>query len=926
LKKTLGIDLGTTNSVIALLDATDSTLITGRDEQGRMIFPSLIGWHPEQQRLVAGRAAQALRGAGFQPAGRLETCPTTLPLSSVKRFMGLDRRFPLGPQSLTPPEASACVLRLLRDVMARTLDNPRFLLDAAVITMPAYFNHNQIEATRQAGELAGFEVVELLHEPTAAAIYYSWVEHHGDATYLVYDLGGGTFDVSVIRARLGDYEVLSVSGDPFLGGDDFDRMLAAHLIEAGRWTVLDAEGKDKGEAVEPAPLFDPTTPAGAVRFALLVGVAESIKTALTEHDRVERYVPGLAHDDRGRPLALEAIVERSLFQRLIKDKVDRTIDCCHEALARARERAGLRLGDVDHVILVGGSSRVPLVRETVRAAFGDPQLPEHVRNLQPLLHEPDLCVAYGAALRGATHGTRYVFALGGAWDRIGHGDNPGTGTGSGMGTGGLLPVPVPVPDSPVLELHFTSPANTRDTRFQATGVVRLFPPSPGFLEGGSVRIRSLATGLSEEAFLDDRGTFAQELELQPETDNALEFAVCDGDGREAARVVACVRHQAEARPLGQAVLPTQLITKPLAIEVLSRGRQRVKQVVAPVGATLPGVFRCTCRTQDQAGRIVVPIFEENRVVKQMVLSDLDPTLPVGSPVEVEFAIDVKHAIEVRVRVRPGEGRTEHSEIAVIEPPPPPRRPTRAEIDEVLRQLEELLPQFSGSVRTRIKAGAARLREDLLEALRFDDEPKAIQRMAELRDLVQGLEAGRGQALDPPWPRFAQLVRHCLDQAAAVADKTGRDRDELFEHIHAQERYAEQAYEEHNQALYRECRENLEKYAGYLEQLLRDALPRPSVRPSRPPEEEARTEVERFRQYLAAVWKQVRVRGRADLEARLGEIARQAGGLSQRIKTEPLAVLRDVNRLGTEVEKVGQWLEEGRRAGPKDDAGLLEGTS
>jgi molecular chaperone DnaK len=920
IRKTLGIDLGTTNSVVALLDATDSALVTGRDEQGRTTFPSLVGWHPEQQRLVAGRAAQA-RSASDGIGGRDTASGTALPLSSVKRFMGLDRRFPLGPHSLTPPEASACILRLLRDVMARTLGDPRFLLDAAVVTMPAYFNHNQIEATRQAGELAGFEVVELLHEPTAAAIYYSWVEHHGDATYLVYDLGGGTFDVSLIRARLGDCEVLSVSGDPFLGGDDFDRLLAAHLLESGRWTVLDAGGKDSGERVDPAALFDPTTPAGAVRFALLVGVAEAIKTALTDTERVDRYVPGLARDEQGRPLALEATVERSQFQRLIKDKVDRTIDCCHEALARARERAGLRPGEVDHVILVGGSSRVPLVRETVRAAFCNPRLPEHVRNLQPLLHEPDLCVACGAALRGATHGTRFLFPRGDGW-----GDKETRRPGDQETEN----------DRAGLELHLTSPLNTRETRYQATGVVRL-PPSSLLvswspclplcsLEGGSVRIRSLATGLTEEAFLDDRGTFARELELQPETDNALEFAVCDGDGREAARVLACVRHQAEARPLGQAVLPTQLITKPLAIEVLGRGRQRVKQVVAPVGATLPGVFRCTCRTRDQAGRIVVPVFEENRVVKHLVLSGIDPTLPLGTPVEVEFAIDVKHAIEVRVRVRPGEGRAEHSETAVIEPPPPPHRPTRAEIDEVLRQLEELLPQFSGRVRIRVKARAGRLREDLLEALRFDDEPKAIQRMAELRDLVQGLEAGRGQALDPPWPHFAQLVRHCLDRAAAVADKTGRDREELFEHVHAQERYAEQAYEEHNQALYGECRENLEKYAGYLEQLLRDALPRPSVRPPRPPEEEARTEVERFRHYLASVWKQVRAKGRVDLEARLGEIARQAGGLSQRIKTEPLAVLRDVNRLGTEVEKVGQWLEQGRRAGPEDAAGLLEGTS
>src|SRR5262249_58454790 len=119
--------------------------------------------------------------------------------------------------------------------------------------------------------------------------------------------------------------------------------------------------------------------------------------------------PGLARDADGRALSLEATVERAAFNRLIKDKVDRTIDCCHEAQARAKDKCGLRLGEIDHVILVGGSSRVPLVRETVRAAFCNPGLAEHVRQVEPLLHEPDLCVAYGAALRAATHGTRYLF-------------------------------------------------------------------------------------------------------------------------------------------------------------------------------------------------------------------------------------------------------------------------------------------------------------------------------------------------------------------------------------------------------------------------------------------------------------------------------------------------------------------------------------
>ena len=150
-------------------------------------------------------------------------------VSSVKRFMGLDRRFGVGDSELTAVEVSARILGHCRDALAATLNDPRDPFDSAIITMPAYFNHNQIEDTRRAGEQAGFEVVELLHQPTAAALYYSWLEGHGDATYLVYDLGGGTFDVSIIRRRFDDCEVLSVSGDPFLGGDDFDRLLASHL-------------------------------------------------------------------------------------------------------------------------------------------------------------------------------------------------------------------------------------------------------------------------------------------------------------------------------------------------------------------------------------------------------------------------------------------------------------------------------------------------------------------------------------------------------------------------------------------------------------------------------------------------------------------------------------------------------------------------
>jgi molecular chaperone DnaK len=869
IRKTVGIDLGTTNSVIAILEPTDSVIITGQDEAERKIFPSVVGYQNDAARPVVAHAAAPLRS---QPQGAF---------SSIKRFMGLNRSFQVGPDTLTPPEASARILRHLRDVLARTLHDSRSLLDAAIITMPAYFNHNQIEDTREAGELAGYEVVELLHEPTAAAIYYSWLENRGDATYLVYDLGGGTFDVSIIRKRFGDYEVLGVSGDPYLGGDDFDRLLAEAV--GGRQQAV-----------------------GSEEFARLVVVAERLKIDLSTHSWINNV--GHRIQAAGLPAAccLLPAISRDDFHRLIKDKIDRTIDCCQEALARARERAGIRLGDIDYVILVGGSSRIPLVRETVRTAFCNPGLPEHVRHAEPLFSEPDLCVAYGAALRAATYGTRHVFT------NLPRGRSflPDVDLGFGLEEPGLD-----------LDLHCASPVNVRETKYALIGSVS----GTGAAEvrhGGALRVMAQTTGECKETPLNRDGSFEMEMGLQADTDNLFELTLCDNAGRAVVCVPFTVRHQGDARPLGAAVLATQILTKPLAIEVLNRRRQRVKQIIAPIGAPLPGRFTCTCRTIDQAGRVVVPIFEENRVIKQLIVADLDRNLPIGSPVDVELIIDVKHAIEVRVLVREA-GRCESATIAG---PPPPARPTREEIADVVRQIEQVLPQFSGGHRTRVRAQMNRLRQEVDEALRYDDEPKAIQRMAELRDLFDQLRYRRGQMLDPPWPKFEELVADCLHLVATVAEQTHRDREELAAPIEAQRKYAEQAYEEENQALYRECWDRLERYAGQLVQLLRHNRPQADEPPPpRPIWLEARQAVEQFRARLAEVWKRVRAADCAELDQRLKDVATQAAGISQRLKDDPAAALRDVRRLTARIYKVEERLSEIPVRSERDITGLLEGS-
>jgi molecular chaperone DnaK len=891
IRKTLGIDLGTTNSVIALLDPTDSAILTGRDGQGRTTVPSVIARHQTQDRLVAGWEARQLRRSG-RPL-----------VASVKRHMGLDRQFDLGAEQFSAVELSARILRHCRDLIASTLNDPRYLFDSAVITVPAYFNHTQIEDTRRAGELAGFEVAELLHEPTAAAMYYAWVEGHADATYLVYDLGGGTFDVSVIRRRFDDYEVVGVSGDPFLGGDDFDRTLASHLQEQ----VLKAHPRRVN--------FDLQHPDGRANFASLVDVAERLKVALADQPSAEVHNEAVASDEDGGPVRLDATVERSTFHTMIREKINRTVDCCREALARAKEKCGLTLSGIDHVILVGGSSRIPLVRETIRAAFCNQALPEHARQAEPLLHEPDLCVAYGAALRAATHGTRFVFPV----DR--KEDSPG----------GLLPdldLEIPLGDQGLdVELHLTSPVNVRDVRYTLTGVLR----GAGAAEvrhGGSLRVRHFASGLTEETFLGRDGGFALDLELAPETDNALEMIVCDNLGQELARIPACVRHRsADTRGvIGPGVLPTQLITKPLSIEVLDRGRHRVKQILAPVGAALPGTFRATCRTVDQGGKIIVPIFEENRVIKQMMIDGLDTRLPPGSPVDVEFNIDLRHTVEVKVVVR-GANRTEAIR---LEGPPPPDSPTLDDIQELKSRIEELLQELAGGFRARVRARLTQVVAELNEARFYEDEPKAIQRMAELQELLQEVEAEKARQLQPPWHQFAHLAETCRAQAAEAARVTGRGRGEMLDYVRAQERHAERAFQERNQPLYREAWGNLERYLYTLQDLVRAATPPEEEEwheePDETPEDQARAEVERFRNFLSHVWKEARTRGRKDLEERFQAIAKTSQGVSQRVKEDAGGTLRSVRRWMKELHKLAVLIREGRNLGDEDSAsGLLEGT-
>ena len=349
----VGIDLGTTNSLIAHFDGNDLNVLT--DDTGQASLPSVV-YYGDSQTLVG---ADAERYASAEPGNTI---------ASAKRMLGRSREefeddpyiqltpgeglaFATDAGTKTPVEVSAAILTALKDRAGPQLSGP---ISGAVITVPAYFDDAQRQATRQAAELAGIKVLRLLNEPTAAAVAYGLDEQAEESSVLaVYDLGGGTFDISLLRMRAGLFEVLSTGGDSALGGDDFDRALAVHLLDE-------------------LSIDEPTV----VQRRVALVLARNAKERLSDKTSVDLDVSGLD------TAASEVTVSRSTLEALLFPYIDRTLTACRQTLADAN------VDTVDRVVLVGGSTRTPAVRQAVTDCFG----------LEPLCNlDPDQVVAMGAS-------------------------------------------------------------------------------------------------------------------------------------------------------------------------------------------------------------------------------------------------------------------------------------------------------------------------------------------------------------------------------------------------------------------------------------------------------------------------------------------------------------------------------------------------
>ncbi|TVR17332.1 MAG: molecular chaperone DnaK [Balneolaceae bacterium] len=372
--KIIGIDLGTTNSCVAVMEGNEPVVI--QNSEGGRTTPSVVAFSKDGERLVGA------------PAKRQAITNPEKTISSIKRFMGRmfnevkeetsqvsynvvkssddgTARVKIDDRNYAPQEISAMVLQKMKQTAEEYLGEK---VTEAVITVPAYFNDAQRKATQEAGKIAGLEVKRIINEPTAASLAYGLDKKDKEQTIIVYDLGGGTFDVSVLELGDGVFEVKSTSGDTHLGGDDFDQRLINFLADEFK--------KDEGIDLRK----------DAMAMQRLKDAAEKAKIELSSSQKTNVNLPFITATDSG-PKHLNIDITRAKFEQLVDDLVKRTITPCEKAL----KDAGLGKSDIDEVILVGGSTRIPKIQEVVKEFFGK----EPSKGVNP-----DEVVAVGAAIQG----------------------------------------------------------------------------------------------------------------------------------------------------------------------------------------------------------------------------------------------------------------------------------------------------------------------------------------------------------------------------------------------------------------------------------------------------------------------------------------------------------------------------------------------
>jgi molecular chaperone DnaK len=689
LDRAVGIDLGTTNSEIAWLPPSERDITIYADRFGRKTVPSAVSWDPKANAYVVGHPARSKRGTNDAP------------IESIKRKMGQKAKVKVGPNELTPEEVSSKILLELRDRMRETLKPTKgvdLAVTRAVITVPAYFDAPQVEATRRAGELAGLDVIGILQEPTAAAIYHTWKRRLDDGNFLVYDLGGGTFDVSILRCVGGEYQVLAIDGDNYLGGDDLDRRYAEHLrrqlVEKGYSLDLDVKNSEDDRKI----------------FGRLVHLAQEIKESLSTTEVAHVSKNDIVKDKAGESVSFEGDIGRAEYEQVIDDLVDTTMACCERALQRAREVANIGPEEIDHVILVGGSTRVPLVVKRVTEAFCK-------RSPEPLRDEVDTCVALGAAVHAANiGGTRLL------------------------------------DEASNTRIRITSPLVAQGNKLRLTLAVEEAPKTAAHLA-----IWEGENPLGEAQLPKSGDTVKLEVPLSESEETSATLAVQTSVGAPLAELPLTL-HRGDLRPRPTALSRASVIAKDVALEVV-RGGKRDRKVLLARGTGLPAQVTHMFFTADQSGTVVLRILQNRLPIKTLAI-DVPKELPVGSPVEIVLRCDESMRLEAKATV----GATQIQ--AQIEPPPA-ETTDAGDVETLLDRAEKAKRSLWGGLGEHFAAEADRLVVGIREVIHTD--PDKLMALSErLRHLIEEFHGGVGEALVPPMARM-EAAFHSLRLVAYRAE-------------------------------------------------------------------------------------------------------------------------------------------------------------
>ncbi|QFR01156.1 Hsp70 family protein [Streptomyces phaeolivaceus] len=769
--KAVGIDLGTTNSAVAVMNPTDTDIVIHRDAMNARTTPSCVWHNPRNGELVVGRKAFARVGSEPEP------------VTSVKRLMGSRRTVTLAGQERTPVEISAEILREMKrqieqDVAEFDTPEVRWVVDRAVVTVPAYFDQPQIDATRKAAESAGLRVVDLLHEPTAAASYHCWRTGIRDGVFLVYDLGGGTFDVSVVRCKAADFKVLGISGNTMLGGDDIDTELAHHLqqlILDDDW-AMDLDLEDD--------------PEDRLRFRRLKSLAESVKKGLSDRTEFMLRDSGGLTDKEGRRVVIDTVVERAQLERIARPILERTFQYCDEALDQATREAGITLADVDQIILAGGSTHLPLVREMVRARFCalapgspdpgpgpglDPGGPR-AKCAEPVYEQVDTVVALGAAVRASAVGGLDILN-----------------------------------EERTVRVSFRGTVVTASDRTVVGGTVEALDPGLD-LTDGSVRL-SIEEYEDEAPIKPDGGFAFTRIPVQPDAQGLLTVEVFDADGGLLATVGRAVVHDrvTAAKP-GGSTTSAAINAKPILLEVTREGRTQ-RDVLVPALRPLPFKDRYDFSHPGDTTTVEFRLFQHSRQI-QVIKVPVPSSTPRGTAIDLDVEMDVHALITVRGSIG------DHPFEAVVEVPPEAGLPGSAEVAELLRRFEEDVEFLPAGERNVKQVQMDMAKEAFMTAVDRGETAIACHEFEQMQAIADSVRKHHTGELQPPRADFERLVKDCTElnrYVTMVGAETGTPHDEreIALAVEAQREHGEGALTAGDQRSYSEVITQLQHIFDHL---------------------------------------------------------------------------------------------------------------